>query len=99
MAEKVLAEEGRFDELWLELHWDFKRRAGLTDGQILQKARSIRGILKPLTLTENIKLLRTAGFYSIEVFFKWYNFAGILAIKTKLIEQQSQTAGTKNAKL
>ena len=82
MAEKVLAEEGRFDQLWVELYWDFKNRQGLTDDQILQKARSIRGILRPLTLTENIKLLKTIGFNSIDVFFKWYNFAGILAIKT-----------------
>jgi len=84
MAEKVLAEEGRFDELWVELYWDFKKGQGLTDDQILHKARSIRGILKPLTLTENIKLLRMVGFDSIDVFFKWYNFAGMLAIKTPI---------------
>ena len=84
MAEKVLAEEGRFDDLWVELYWDFKKRQGLTDDQILQKARSIRGVLRPLTLTENMKLLRMVGFNSTDVFFKWYNFAGVLAIKTMM---------------
>ncbi len=88
MAEKVQAEEGRFDELWVELYWDFKKGQGLTDDQILQKARSIRGILRPLTLSENIKLLRTIGFDSVDVFFKWYNFAGILAIKTTILPGQ-----------
>jgi tRNA (cmo5U34)-methyltransferase len=82
MAEKVLAEEGRFDQLWMDLYWDFKKKQGLTDDQILHKARSIRGVLKPLTLFENIKLLRIIGFDSIDVFLKWYNFAGICAIKT-----------------
>ncbi len=82
MAEKVLAEEGRFDEMWVELYWDFKKRQGLTDDQILHKARSIRGILRPITLTEHIRLLSESGFNSIDVFLKWYNFAGIIAIKT-----------------
>ena len=88
MTEKVVAEEGRFDELWIELYWDFKKEQGLTDDQILQKARSIRGVLRPLTLSENIKLLRMIGFSSIDVFFKWYNFAGILAIKTAIYPVQ-----------
>lgn len=82
IVEKVLAEEGRFNDLWTELYWDFKKRQGLTDDQILQKARSLRGVLIPLTLTENLKQLKMIGFKSIDVFFKWYNFAGILAIKT-----------------
>lgn len=82
MAEKVISDEGRFDELWLELYWDFKRRQGLTDEQILHKARSIRGVLRPATLSENIRMLRMTGFDSVDVFLKWYNFAGILAIKS-----------------
>jgi tRNA (cmo5U34)-methyltransferase len=82
MAEKVLAEEGRFNDMWVELYWDFKKGQGLTDDQILQKARSIRGVLRPITLTEHISMLKMIGFNSIDVFFKWYNFAGILAVKT-----------------
>ncbi len=82
MAEKLLAEEGRFDDMWVELYWDFKKRQGLTDDQILHKARSIRGVLRPIALTENIRLLRDSGFNSIDLFLKWYNYAGILAIKT-----------------
>jgi len=82
MGEKVLAEEGRFDEMWVELYWDFKRAQGLSDDQILHKARSIRGVLRPITLTEHIKMLRATGFNSIDVFLKWCNFAGLIAIKT-----------------
>jgi tRNA (cmo5U34)-methyltransferase len=82
MAEKVLGETARFDGLWVELYWEFKRRQGLTDAQILQKARSLRGVLRPLSLQANLRLLETAGFESTDVFFKWYNFAGLLAIKS-----------------
>lgn len=81
MVEKVLAEEGRINDLWTELYWDFKKRQGLKDDQILQKARSLRGILRPFTISENLDQLRMVGFKSIDTFFKWYNFAGILAIK------------------
>lgn len=84
MAEKIQAEEGRFNDLWMELYWDFKKKQGLTDDQILHKARSLRGVLIPMTLAENVELLKTAGFTNIDVFFKWYNFAGLLAIKTNL---------------
>ena len=89
LGEKVLAEEGRFDEIWVELYWDFKRSQGLTDDQILHKARSIRGVLRPITLTEHIKLLRETGFNNIDVFLKWCNFAGIVAMKTSAQSVQS----------
>ena len=96
MAEKILAEEGQYDEMWVELYWDFKKGQGLTDDEILQKARSLRGVLRPLTLTENINLLRTTGFNSLDVFYKWYNFAGILAIKStaRPVQFTGQAAGT-----
>ena len=89
IAEKVLPDDGRFNEMWLELYWDFKKRKGLTDDQILHKSRSIRGILRPLTLAENIDLLKKTGFNSIDIFLKWYNFAGILAIKTTASPNES----------
>lgn len=81
IVEKVCAEHSTFEDIWTELHWDFKRRQGLTPEQILEKANSIRGVLKPLTMGENLDLLAQTGFSRVEVFFKWYNWAGILAVK------------------
>jgi tRNA (cmo5U34)-methyltransferase len=57
IVEKVSAEHSCFEEIWTELYWDFKRRQGFTPEQILEKANSIRGVLKPLTADENIELL------------------------------------------
>jgi tRNA (cmo5U34)-methyltransferase len=84
ITEKVAAEHSCFEEIWTELYWDFKRRQGFTPEQVIEKANSIRGVLKPLTTDENIELLKQTGYSRIEVFFKWYNWAGFLAVKNHL---------------
>lgn len=81
LVEKVNAESSFFEDLWVELHWDFKTRQGLNDSMIIQKARSLRGVLMPLSLSENLEILRDIGYSKIEVFSKWYNWIGIIAIK------------------
>ncbi len=83
LAEKIQAESPRLEDMWMELHWDWKRRQGLTDEMILQKARSLRGVMFPLTLSRNFELLEAAGFSDTEVFLKWHNFAGIIAFKRR----------------
>lgn len=81
IVEKTRAQDSFFEDIWLELHWDYKRRQGLTPEQILEKANSIRGVLNPLTTEENIELLSQTGFSRVEVFFRWYNWTGFLAVK------------------
>jgi len=83
MVEKIRAENSFLEDMWMELYWDFKRNQGLTDNMILQKARSLRGVLFPLTLTENMNILKQVGFSNIDTFVKWYNFAGIIALKSR----------------
>ena len=83
MVEKVHAENSKFEDMWLELYWDFKKRMDLTSDQILQKAGSIRGVLDPLTIEENHDLLEQVGFEKTETFFQWYNWVGFLATKNR----------------
>jgi tRNA (cmo5U34)-methyltransferase len=91
LAEKTRAENTFFEDVWLELHWDFKRRQGLTAEQILEKANSLRGVLNPLTTEENLDLLSQTGFSRVEVFLKWYNWTGFLAVKNEcLVRSQPQ---------
>ncbi|AFZ28268.1 methylase involved in ubiquinone/menaquinone biosynthesis (plasmid) [Cylindrospermum stagnale PCC 7417] len=85
MVEKTRCENSFFESPWLELYWDFKERQGLTDSMIRQKSKSLRGILNPLTLQQNLELLSESGFSDIEIFFKWYNFSGLIAVKGRLI--------------
>jgi tRNA (cmo5U34)-methyltransferase len=102
IVEKVSAEHSCFEDIWAELYWDFKRRQGLTPEQILEKANSIRGVLKPLTADENIDLLWQTGYSQVEVFFKWYNWAGFLAVKNHCVTssqapRQEAKSGSKKA--
>ena len=38
-------------------------------------------MLVPYRLEENRELLTRAGFRTVDVFFKWFNFCGIVAVK------------------
>lgn len=96
LAEKTRAENSLFEDIWLELHWDFKRRQGLTPEQILEKANSLRGVLNPLTTEENIDLLFQTGFSRIEVFLKWYNWTGFLAVKNECLADAQRRRSISN---
>jgi len=85
IVEKVSAEHSVFEDMWTELYWDFKRRQGFTPEQILEKANSIRGVMKPLTIEENLDILWQTGYSRVDIFFKWYNWAGIVAIKNQIV--------------
>ena len=81
LVEKVLGDTPRIDEIWMDLHHDMKRRNRIDDHDIVAKSQSLRGVLIPKSLPESIRLLREAGFTEMDTFFKWYNWAGILAMK------------------
>jgi tRNA (cmo5U34)-methyltransferase len=81
IIEKIVGNNPKFNEIWIELYNDLKLRNNLTLEQIKSKTDSLRGILLSYSQDKNIKLLRNAGFEDIDIFFKWYNFIGIIAIK------------------
>lgn len=66
--------------IYNDMYYDFKRN-NFNDTDILDKNVSLRGIMKPLTLEENINILKESGFSEYEVFLKYNNFVGIMAIK------------------
>ena len=67
--------------LMQNLHHDMKHRNNLDEEEIFAKDHSLRGTLVPYSVGANMKLIRRAGFQEVEVFFKWYNWVGILAVK------------------
>lgn len=81
VVEKILGNNSLFNRLLIDLYYAFKRRQGYSDIEIGKKREALENVLIPYRLDENIQLLRKVGFESIEVFFKWYNFAGIIAVK------------------
>jgi len=81
LVEKILAEESDFNRDFIEYYYNYKRRNNYSEMEISQKREALENVLIPYKLSEDITLLRDRGFVSCEVFFKWYNFAGIIAVK------------------
>lgn len=81
LCEKILAEDSQFNRDFIKYYYEYKRRNSYTDMEISQKREALENILVPYKLSENISLLREAGFTHVETFFKWYNFTGFIAIK------------------
>jgi tRNA (cmo5U34)-methyltransferase len=81
MVEKVNGNNILFNNMWNELYHDLKLRNGLTEKEVIEKSQQIRGVLKPLSLSENISMLENAGFKNVDIFFKWGNFVGLIAFK------------------
>lgn len=81
LIEKLTSEDTIFNRLFIEHYYDFKRRNGYSETEITQKREALENVLIPYRLEENMELLRSAGFSKIEVFFRWYNFCGIIAVK------------------
>ena len=81
LVEKVLGEESIFNRFFIEHYYDFKRRNGYSELEISQKREALENVLIPYKLLENRELLLRTGFRYVDVFFKWYNFCGIIALK------------------
>ena len=81
LVEKILAEESEFNRDFIKYYYNYKRRNNYSELEISQKREALENVLIPYKLSEDITLLRDRGFINCEVFFKWYNFAGIIAVK------------------
>ena len=81
LVEKVLGDGSLFNRLFIERYYAFKRRMGYSELEISQKREALENVLIPYRLQENRDLLLKTGFREVEVFFKWYNFAGFVAVK------------------
>lgn len=79
--EKVRACDSRLQEISTQVYFDYKRRVGYTDSEILSKARSLKSVLIPFTSDENFNMFRVAGFKSSSLIFKYNCFEGYLCIK------------------
>jgi len=81
MVEKILTEESSFNREYINYYYDFKRRNEYSELEISQKREALENVLIPYKTSENINMLKNAGFREVEVFFRWYNFTGIIAKK------------------
>src|SRR4029077_5268799 len=80
-VEKVLGESSTFNRLFIKHYYEMKRRNGYSELEIAQKREALENVLVPYRLEENKELLRGQGFRQVDVFFKWYNFCAMVAMK------------------
>ena len=81
LVEKVLGASSVLDETFVDEYHALKGRNGYDTESIAGKARSLEGVLVPVTARWNEELLRQGGFRHVDCFWRWMNFAGFLAIK------------------
>lgn len=81
LVEKVIGEDSLFNRLFIKYYYEMKKRQGYSELEISQKREALENVLVPYKLLENREMLMRTGFRYCDVFFKWYNFCGIIAVK------------------
>jgi len=81
LVEKVLSDDSLLNRTFIKFYYGMKRRNGYSDTEIAQKREALENVLIPYRMAENAELLKRNGFAEVDIYFKWYNFAGILAVK------------------
>lgn len=81
LVEKLTENDTLFNRLFIKYYYDMKRRHGYSDLEISQKREALENVLIPYHLEENEALVRRCGFTKFQVWFRWYNFCGMIAVK------------------
>tara|TARA_Y100000768_G_C23928779_1_gene658931 strand:- start:395 stop:1096 length:702 start_codon:yes stop_codon:yes gene_type:complete len=79
--EKVRAPDARFQDMTNQIYTEIKINNGFSDSEIINKTRSLKGVMEPFSSNANVQLAKRAGFKDIMSVFKYINFEGFLAIK------------------
>lgn len=81
LSEKVVFDNQLVNDLFVDLHHEFKRSNGYSDLEISQKRQAIEDVLVAESLDAHKNRLKEIGFRRIEVWFQCLNFASLVAFK------------------
>lgn len=81
LSEKLKFADDRQQELQTQMHHVFKKAQGYSDLEVSQKRSALENVLIPETFTEHQNRLQQVGFGSAEVWFQYFNFAAMIALK------------------
>lgn len=81
MFEKIRGNDARFHDILNSLYLDFKEDNRLNTQHIINKSKSLRGILEPFSDQGNLGLIKRAGFKDIQTIMQSMCFKGYLCIK------------------
>tara|TARA_B100000787_G_scaffold62669_1_gene46017 strand:+ start:997 stop:1698 length:702 start_codon:yes stop_codon:yes gene_type:complete len=79
--EKIIGNNSKFETIFNSLLFDYKKKNKFTSEEILNKSRSLRGVMDPFKDIENLNFLKKAGFSKIQTIHQKINFKGYLCIK------------------
>lgn len=79
--EKVRYNDARFQDIFTTLYSDYKLEKGYSPEEIINKTRSLKGVMEPFSTQGNLDLLKRAGFEDITTVVTDICFKGFLAIK------------------
>ena len=81
LIEKVLSRHSTLNRFFIKYYYALKQRNGYSELEISQKREALENVLIPYRVEENMELLLTHGFSQCDIFFKWHNFCGLIALK------------------
>ena len=81
LVEKINMPDEAMNNDFISFHQNFKKRNLYSAIEIARKREALENILQPFTIEENRRLLQENGFKVVEMFFQWFNFCGLVAIK------------------
>ncbi len=81
LSEKLSFEHPQQQQLQTELHHTFKKAQGYSDLEISQKRSALENVLLPETVACHQRRMTDVGFSSAEVWFQYFNFASMIALK------------------
>lgn len=80
VAEKIRPANPIWHELGIDLSHDVKEAAGLSDTAIRQKAKSLRGVLMPQSISTLMDEIDVAGWKHAETLFRWHQWVVVGAL-------------------
>jgi tRNA (cmo5U34)-methyltransferase len=81
LSEKLLYADPKQQALQTQMHHLFKKAQGYSDLEISQKRSALENVLIAESFDQHRQRLLGCGFDSVEVWFQYFNFASMLALK------------------
>ncbi len=82
LLEKVLSNDKYFNRTFIDIYHEYKiSKQGYSNVEIQKKREALENVLIPYKVDENVDLLKNAGFKKIEIFYRWFNWTGFIAVK------------------
>ncbi|MCK4950404.1 MAG: carboxy-S-adenosyl-L-methionine synthase CmoA [Gammaproteobacteria bacterium] len=81
ISEKLSYQDKDIQNLFIDMHHEFKKAHGYSDLEISQKRTALEEVLIPEDIETHKKRILKAGFSSCDVWFQCFNFASLLALK------------------